>query len=236
MAGAVEELGAAEVLGGLEGLEERVIGRVAGGREEFRQLHARFRPQGRHAVVARLRRGRLVLGERAAFGLPLGEAPVEDAHALERKAVEVEVVEEVGRKVGAALVVEDDLLPLAHAPGLEALLHLGGGQFEAAEGEDVHVHRAGDVACRMQPGGRGVDQEHVLAVQVLGEPLDAHQRAAAPFRGPCGLGQDKEAGDEREQSVKQALRHVFLPKVMRNAGIVLLRAYRREGGSLQWAR
>ncbi len=156
------------------------------------------------------RRRRRILRNRAARGLPLGESAVEDEQVLGREAVVVEVEVEVGREVGRALVVEDQLLPRAHAPRLDHAFHLGGGNLAPAVGELVDVHRARNVPGRVQLRGRGIDHEHVLALLVLLQPLDAHQRAAAG--GDRRLHEVQGGGGERHQPMIETVPHVRLPQ------------------------
>ena len=48
----------------------------------------------------------------------------------------------------------------------------------AAEREHVDVHGAGNVPLRVQLPGRGIQQEHIVALQVLLEPAGIDEMAA----------------------------------------------------------
>jgi hypothetical protein len=139
-----------------------------------------------------------------------GEPAIENAETLGREPVIVEIKEDGGREVTAALIVDDDALLLGNAPRLNEPLHFGCGNLPAEEAEHVDVHRAGNVPCRVNLRGRSVEQQHVVALQVLLEPGNAGELAATTCCRHGRLREEQAAGDDHQKPLTQMLRHVDL--------------------------
>jgi hypothetical protein len=150
MPGAVEELLHAVVVGGLQGLDQRMVGAVAGGDEELRQPHAHLFAHCGDAVAAEGRRRGRLLGDGAALCAPLGKPAIEHEEIGRGQALVIQVVEQPGGHHVAALVIDDDAPAWADAPGLDALFHRGPRRLIHAVAVQVRAHRAGNVPGRMQ--------------------------------------------------------------------------------------
>jgi hypothetical protein len=150
VAAAVEEGRAAVVVARLQRFEHDLVLRIAGGRQEFRQADPHGRFQLRDGYRARLRLGRGVLRHRAAIGQPLRQAAIQDHQAIGGHAVVHQVPEQACGEVGAALVVDHELLVRVHAPGTQMRLYLLDGKLARTEGEQRGRHCARYVLLPVQ--------------------------------------------------------------------------------------
>ena len=203
MTSPVKKFGAAKVLIGVQRLNKRILHWVAGGHQKFWQSYPHVIFQLRDAECPRLRGGCGFLRDRTARRLPFGESTIQDKQIARREPMVIEVEEKAGRHIGAALIVYNDFLSRADAPGLDAPFHFRSQILATTECEHINVDRTGNVLGGVELAKGRVDEDKVVAIEVLCEPFNADEIAFAVFCRQGGLQYGKAAGSEYEKPNSQ---------------------------------